>query len=253
MQGNDRVKFLLAVQYHYKVIFQATRIHFIANLPIIKTLYNNNNVLFSLQQRDPGDFGLFTVLCYNHSPRLDNFLLGTSNCSVQFFYISKTTVPGQLFSWRSHNSNQQGMWEMKDEVRASVGDHNVISNFVPSDLDDIQFHWETKNVEMDAVYRPCIDTHFSLLLFENFPVAGSADYPIELDVEQDKENEYHTTPESQRPMQPPLLHRSLSLDLGHDWKIYQTLCIVVCLNSCILRKQLTFLLFTISFQIGRFV
>ena len=37
--------------------------------------------------------------------------------------------------------NQQGTWEMQDEVRASVGDHDVSSDFVPSDLDDIQFHW----------------------------------------------------------------------------------------------------------------
>ena len=37
--------------------------------------------------------------------------------------------------------NHQGTWEMQDEVRASVRDRNVSSDFVPSDLDDIQFHW----------------------------------------------------------------------------------------------------------------
>ena len=42
---------------------------------------------------------------------------------------------------------------------------------------------------MDAVYRPGIVTPFSPSLFENFPVAGSAEYPIEIDDEQDKENE----------------------------------------------------------------
>ena len=111
--------------------------------------------------------------------------------------------------------NQQGTWEMQDEVRASVGDHDVISDFVPSDLDDIQFHWENPNIDMDAVYRPGIDTPFSPSLFENIPVAGSADYPIEIDDEQDKENEYPTTPESQRPLQPPPpLHRSLSRPFG---------------------------------------
>ena len=95
--------------------------------------------------------------------------------------------------------NQQGTWEMQDEVRASVGDHNVSSDFVPSVLDGIQFHWENPNIDMDAVYRPGIDTPFSPSLFENIPVAGSADYPIEIDDEQDKENEYPTTPESQSP------------------------------------------------------
>ena len=104
MYGNDRVKFLLAVQYRYKVIFQATRIHFISNSTTIKTLYNknNNNVLLSLHQRNSVDSGLFTGLCHNH--RLDNFFLGTSNCSVQLFDKSKTTVPGQPFSSRSYNS-----------------------------------------------------------------------------------------------------------------------------------------------------
>ena len=77
----------------------------------INTLYNNNNnnnVLLSLQQRNPVDSGLFTGLCHNHSerygPRLDNFLLGTSNRSLQLFDKSKTTVPGQPFSSRPHNS-----------------------------------------------------------------------------------------------------------------------------------------------------
>ena len=84
---------------------------------------------------------------------------------------------------------------MQDEVRASVGYHDVSSDFDPSDLDDIQFHLENPKVEMDAVYRRGIDTPFSPSLFENFPVAGSADYPIEIDDEQDK-NEYRTTPES---------------------------------------------------------
>ena len=50
MQGHDRVKFLLVVQYNNKVVFQATRSHFISKLTTIKTFYNNDNVL-SLQQR----------------------------------------------------------------------------------------------------------------------------------------------------------------------------------------------------------
>ena len=110
--------------------------------------------------------------------------------------------------------NQQGTWEMQDEVRASVGDHDVSSDFVPSDFDDIQFYWQNPNIDMDALYRPSIDTPFSPSLFENIPVAGSADYPIEIDDEQEKENEYPTAPELQRPLQPPPLQRSLSRPFG---------------------------------------
>ena len=95
--------------------------------------------------------------------------------------------------------NQQGMWEMQDEVRASVGDHDVSSDFVPSGLDDIQFHWENPNIDMDAVYRPGIDTPFSPSLFENIPVAGSADYPIEIDDEQDRERVPHNTRVAETP------------------------------------------------------
>ena len=105
--------------------------------------------------------------------------------------------------------NQQGTGEMQDEVRDSVGDHDVSSDFVPSDLDDIQFHWENPDIEMDPEYRPDIDTHFSPSLFKNIPVAGSADYPLEIDDEQDKENEYPTKTH-ERPLQQPPLHRSLS-------------------------------------------
>ena len=106
--------------------------------------------------------------------------------------------------------DQQSTWYMQDEVRASAGDHDVSSDFVQSDLDDL----ENPNVQMDAVYRPGIDTLFSPSLFENFPVAGSPDDPMEIDDEQDKENEYPTTPELQRPTQPPPLHRSLSRPFG---------------------------------------
>ena len=95
-----------------KSFFQATRIHFISNSTTIKTLYNNNNVFLSLQKRNPVDSGLFTGLGHNHSERyglrLDNFLLGTSNCSVQLFDKSKRTVLGQPFSSRSHHSQPAG-------------------------------------------------------------------------------------------------------------------------------------------------
>ena len=73
--------------------------------------------------------------------------------------------------------NKQGTWEMQDEVLASVGDHDVSSDFVPSDLDDIQFHCENPNIDMDVVYRPGIDTPFSPSLFENILVAWKRRLP----------------------------------------------------------------------------
>ena len=52
---------------------------------------------------------------------------------------------------------------------------------------------------MDAVYQPGINTPFSPSLFENIPVAGSADYPVEIDDEPDKENENHNTRVAETP------------------------------------------------------
>ena len=55
--------------------------------------------------------------------------------------------------------NQQGTMEMRDEVLSSVGAQDLdISSYQVSDLEDIQFNWENSQLEMDAVFRPGIDT-----------------------------------------------------------------------------------------------
>ena len=64
---------------------------------------------------------------------------------------------------------------------------------------------------MDSVYRPRIDTSFSPSIFDDFQMEGStADNPIIVDDEEDKENSAPTTstPESERPTEPPRLLRS---------------------------------------------
>ena len=93
-------------------------------------------------------------------------------------------------------TNQQGTWEMQDEVRASVGDHDVSSDFVPRD-------WT-----MNKIKRMSTSQHPS---------------------RRDPCNH-------QRCLDPWAVH------LGHDWKIYQTMCIAFCSNNfCIyLSNQLNF-------------
>ena len=63
---------------------------------------------------------------------------------------------------------------------------------------------------MDAVFRPGIDTLFSLTTFDDlFMGDGSVENPIVLDEEEDKENAPPpTTPESVRPNEPPRLQKS---------------------------------------------
>ena len=107
--------------------------------------------------------------------------------------------------------NQEGTMEMKDEVLSSVGTQDLdSSSYQVSDLEDIEFNWEDSQLDMDAVFRPGIDTPFSATTFDDLLMGdGSVENPIMLDEEKDKENPPPpTTPESVRPTEPPRLQRS---------------------------------------------
>ena len=108
--------------------------------------------------------------------------------------------------------NQQGIFEMREEVLSSVGAQDTdTSGYELSDLEDIEFSWEDPAVDMDSVYRPRIHTPFSPSIFDDFQMEGStATNPIIVDDEEDKENSAPTTttPESERPTEPPRLLRS---------------------------------------------
>ena len=62
--------------------------------------------------------------------------------------------------------NQKGTMEMRDEVLASVGVQYLdTSSYQVSDLGDREFNWENSQLDMDAVFRPGIDTAFSLTIY----------------------------------------------------------------------------------------
>ena len=105
--------------------------------------------------------------------------------------------------------NQEGTMEMRDEVLSSVGGQDLdTSSYQVSDLEDIEFKWENSLLDMDAVFRPGIDTPFSPPLFDDLSMEGSVGNPIVLDEEEDKENAPpSTTPESVRPTEPPRLQK----------------------------------------------
>ena len=114
-------------------------------------------------------------------------------------------------------ANQQGTHEMRDEVLSRVGAQEVldISGFqVSADLDDVEFYWENDQVDLDAVFRPGIDTPFSTTTFDDLEMGGSAENLILLDEEDDKGNSPPssptTTPVSERPTRPHALLRSRS-------------------------------------------
>ena len=106
--------------------------------------------------------------------------------------------------------NQEGTMVMRDEVLSSVGAQDLdTSSYQVSDLEDIEFNWENSQLDMDSVFRAGIDTPFSPTVFDDLLMGdGSVENPILLDEEQDKENAPPTTPESERPTEPPRLLRS---------------------------------------------
>ena len=107
--------------------------------------------------------------------------------------------------------NQEGTMEMRDEVLSSVGVQDLdTSSYQVSALEDIEFNWEDSQLDMDAVFRPSIDTPCPPNTFDDFLMGdGSVGNPIVLDEEEDKENDHPpATPESVRPTEPPRLQRS---------------------------------------------
>ena len=107
--------------------------------------------------------------------------------------------------------NQEGTMEMRDEVLSSVGAQDLdTSSYQVSDLEDIEFNWEISQLDMDAVFRPGVDTPFFPTTFDDLLMGdGSVENPIVLDEEEDKENAPPpTTSEFNRPTEPPTLQRS---------------------------------------------
>ena len=102
---------------------------------------------------------------------------------------------------------------MRNEVLSGVGAQEGLDTNgyqVSADLDDVEFYWENDLLDVDAVFRPRIDTLFSPTAFDDLEMGGSAENPILLGEEEDKENSPPTTtaPASERPTRTPALLRS---------------------------------------------
>ena len=115
---------------------------------------------------------------------------------------------------------QQGTNEMRDEVLFSVGAQDLVtSSYQLTDLEDIDLNWENSQLDMEAVFRPGIDTPFSPTTFEKLSMERSVEIPILLDEEEDKENAPPpSTPVSVRPTEPPRLQRSRAFGLRTENK-----------------------------------
>ena len=99
---------------------------------------------------------------------------------------------------------------MRNEVLSSVGaqDMDTSGYQVSADLDDVEFCWESDQLDVDATFRRGIDTPFSPTAFDDLELGSSAESSILLNEEEHKENSPPTTtPVSERRTEPPALLR----------------------------------------------
>ena len=99
--------------------------------------------------------------------------------------------------------------EMRDEVLSSIGAQDTdTSGYQVPDLEDAYFYWGKDQLDVDAVFKSGVDTPFSSAAFDDLEMWQSAENPILLDEEEDKENSPPTTPVSERPTRTAALLRS---------------------------------------------
>ena len=98
---------------------------------------------------------------------------------------------------------------MRDEVPSSAGATRLRhSVYQVSVMGDFEFEWEDPELNMDAVFRPGIDTpFFSPSTFNDFEMGSMTENLILIDEHQEKENSllFQQLQFSQRPTYSPVL------------------------------------------------
>ena len=71
------------------------------------------------------------------------------------------------------SQNQEGKMEMRDELFSSVVAQDLdTSSYQVSDLEHKEFNWETSQMDIEAVFRPSIDTPFSPSKLDDLSMEG---------------------------------------------------------------------------------
>ena len=105
--------------------------------------------------------------------------------------------------------NQQKTHEMRGEVLSSAGAQDTdTTGCEVSGLEDVDFYWENDQLDVNAIFRPGIDTSFSPTIIDGLEIGGLAENPILLDKEEGKENSPPNTPVSEKPTRSPALLRN---------------------------------------------
>ena len=95
--------------------------------------------------------------------------------------------------------------EMRDKKLSSVAAQALDTcSCQVSDLEDIEFNWESSQFNMDAVFRPSIDTLIPPTTFDDLSMEGSVEIPLCWT----KKAPLPSTPESVRPTESSTLQKS---------------------------------------------
>ena len=106
--------------------------------------------------------------------------------------------------------------EMRYKVPSIVGAQDLeTSSYQVWDLEDIEFNCEKDELDLDAVFRPGIDSPLFFNYIWRFIDGGIISWkPHYVDEEEDKENDLPSTPASVRSTKPPRLQRCRAFGAG---------------------------------------
>ena len=105
--------------------------------------------------------------------------------------------------------NQKRTQRKREEIFSSGrAQHMDTKYWELSVSDDIDFVWETPQLDLLAAFRKGFANLFLPKMFDSLEMGGSVENPFLLVKEEDKEKSTHKTTVSERPNQPPALLRS---------------------------------------------
>ena len=127
--------------------------------------------------------------------------------------------------------------EMMDEVLSSVGAQDMdTSGYQVSDLEDIECHWESPDFNMNAVFRPGVDTSVSPSTFNDFEICSVTENPFRIHEEQHEENSSFSNNSSLQETSPiPCVDETSPL-WNHELRTFRILFIEICLNNSFYRS-----------------
>ena len=144
-----------------------------------------------------------------------------------------TPVEAKLFGEESSESSNYFQFattvQIPDEVLPSSGAQKMdMSEYQVFDMEEIEFHWDYPDLNMDTVFRPGIDTAFPTSTLINFEMGSVVRNPILIDDEEDKISA-PTTPVSERRTENCRLPRRHSLE--REYKTFLIMLKESCLKD----------------------